>query len=39
MSDGTYDFQDLVDINRALDVRDENQRRANLAAAEMMRKG
>jgi hypothetical protein len=32
--DGTYDVHDLVQVNRALDYRDENQRRANAAAAE-----
>jgi hypothetical protein len=32
--DGTYDFHDLVEVNRALDIRDENQRRAQRAAIE-----
>jgi hypothetical protein len=31
MFDGTYDIHDLVRVNRALDCRDENQRRANAA--------
>lgn len=26
--DGTYTFQDLLDIHEALDVRDENEQRA-----------
>lgn len=31
MFDGTYDFQDLVEINRALDVHEENKRRSMAA--------
>jgi hypothetical protein len=29
--DGTYTFNDLLDIHEALDVRDENERRARAA--------
>jgi hypothetical protein len=36
-SDGTYTIHDLIEVNRVLDVRDENQRRANEAAAEAAR--
>jgi hypothetical protein len=28
MTDGTYDFNDLCEVNFVLDWRDENQRRA-----------
>jgi hypothetical protein len=33
LTDGTYDFWDLVDMNTALSIRDENQFRAQEAAA------
>jgi hypothetical protein len=33
LSDGTYDFEDLLDALEYLDVRDENTRRAEDAAA------
>jgi len=32
IDDGTYDFFDLVDINKVLDYMDENKRRASEAA-------
>jgi hypothetical protein len=32
LSDGTYSFHDLVEVHRVLNVKDENQRRANKAA-------
>lgn len=32
LDDGTYSIHDLVTVNRVLDIRDENQRRANAAA-------
>jgi hypothetical protein len=27
-SDGTYDIHDLIEVNRVLDIQDENKRRA-----------
>lgn len=32
LSDGTYDMDDLVLVNRVLDIEDENKRRAHAAA-------
>lgn len=34
MGDGTYDIHDLVDVNRALNIHEENKRRAQRAAVE-----
>jgi hypothetical protein len=34
LHDGTYDFQDLLDVLEFLDVKDENTRRASAAREE-----
>jgi hypothetical protein len=30
--DGTYSFEDLLDVHELLDIREENERRARIAA-------
>lgn len=34
LSDGTYTFEDLVDVHELLDVRAENERRVRAASEE-----